>query len=452
MNKKLLPETNWLLANLLVHEHSKTEVVLSVKSMVEMTGLHNTRVTRAFAELIDAGILKRIVSKPEQGRPRHKYVFTSGCTSFPLLKDFPSRLEFVEIFIKSHREYEYVAQLKSLEKLVLLVMLCFSDSRGGIYNVGLSDLAKYSGMKKERIERYVELLAERGFIIKHTSGFTEPMIFGVVKGGYVLDLHKIFSKDSGLLSGFIINYESEAVTSNLEFNAIYSVFHVLRLSGRISKMDNGIKTKLIARLEFIPESNVDKGFLERLIELDLKLPENWYHKVKPYLSFHLDYIVGDILLILQEGNSESAIINDRFEEVINLLKKRLVKSKHAAEQSKESKFYHFLCELLTYAAFSRAIWLQPQLVRGDCGKQDSIAYIQLDEIYVPDEGEALDGIAITKYLMLGYVKPAMAEQRNPKKVTELRICKNAGYEEEYFEYSYYNGPSLRYNGDFKLIV
>lgn len=449
----LRPETIWLLLNLSVHKQGSEEFSVPINTLVVRTGLHNTRITRGFNELVEKGILKRRYSKPEKGKSRSRYRFLMEKGLFPIIQEFPAITEFIFKFIREHKKFDDVEGFKALDKLVLLVLLCYSDHKGVVCDVGLGDIARNCGMKKDRVERYVSRLIDQEYIVKYVPGFTDARIFGVVKGNYVLNLHKLQFLESHSSNGFIMRYESETMDSNAELNAIHAVLRVLRRSRDIRSKHVNLKNTLGDILYFIERYNIDDDFLSFLISVDVELPIKWSEQVIDYLNFHLDYAVGDVLAGFKDDDVLNNVEKERFDEVNQRLKDRLAKSKHVTGESKESEFRDFLCHLLTYAVLFRVKWLHPQLTPVGRGAQRDLTYVQVEESPVEGDDRNPTGMVIVKYLLLGYAKVSLPEQGlSTARVKEVYAYKKDSAEGSYYEYDVKDGPTLRYNTDFKLIV
>lgn len=86
-----------------------------------------------------------------------------------------------------------LARLRPATRLLLATLLGVADHRGVVRDVGLGRLAHLVGMKRDRLEYQLEMLAAEGFIRARFAGLTGKYLFGQVAGAIVLNVgHQAF--------------------------------------------------------------------------------------------------------------------------------------------------------------------------------------------------------------------------------------------------------------------
>ena len=83
-------------------------------------------------------------------------------------------------------------------RLLLAVMLHYSDECGAVRGLGISDLGSLASMKRDRCKKSLQELMEKEFIVAYSPGATGALLFGATPGMYLLNLERFYDRKGPL--------------------------------------------------------------------------------------------------------------------------------------------------------------------------------------------------------------------------------------------------------------
>ena len=136
--------------------------------------------------------IKNTISRGK-GRPSSTYIISDKLNS--LINELPDPTNHVSIIkdvvsaFKVKGETHKLNSLNNTTKLLLTVLVSFADECGVVRGIGMSDIAIYTGMDRDRFHRHLTMLEKSGYLFAYIPGLTGKNLFGSVKGVYFLDLN-----------------------------------------------------------------------------------------------------------------------------------------------------------------------------------------------------------------------------------------------------------------------
>lgn len=221
--------------------------------------------------------------------------------------------------------------LNTSNKLLLMVLLSFADACGVVSSLGASDLAKLTGMSKDRLGSQLSKLKMLGYIRLSVSGITDPKLFGLVKSIYVLNF-KLLEGDSG--NTLILNNLSEksgGVVRNFEAVRICSLASACQFLEKLKQ-----RHRYIDMMQSKPTISIlhELNRLERLIaqandsfpcdESFLRIASYFCGSpVQGWLNFLQMKLEGYASYLLSNNWEQLSTIQNRFEKLEQLIQGEL---------------------------------------------------------------------------------------------------------------------------------
>ncbi|GLQ31720.1 helix-turn-helix domain-containing protein [Litoribrevibacter albus] len=181
------PEEKFFILLFLMRFEEIKEGGLGVKAISKLLGVTDRVVSGALRYLVDEGLLEKCRAHKAPDR-----IFVSYALQDDLYRikktDCSVPLESFVIEIAQDTYTDKTHKLKLANRLLLLVLFINADENGVVRNLGVADLAKLTGMSRDRLKSQLEKLMDLEYIRFFTPGVTGTHLFGVAKGAYFLNL------------------------------------------------------------------------------------------------------------------------------------------------------------------------------------------------------------------------------------------------------------------------
>ncbi|PTQ87371.1 hypothetical protein C8N29_11918 [Agitococcus lubricus] len=185
----------------------------TINELEELLGMSDYLIAKTRDSLIEKGYLiePEIVgyTKVSRGRPRVRFAFATLIVSMinklskhKIEDDHAQRIESLLLWNdkgESHKE------LTPSNRILLAVLYAHANPCGAVYNLGVMQMAKLSGLKtRDRTEGQLEKLTKLCFILDRVSGTTGKYFFGNVKGEIFLNIFNDGLRRSGASANLIL--------------------------------------------------------------------------------------------------------------------------------------------------------------------------------------------------------------------------------------------------------
>lgn len=193
----------------------------TVEELEELLGMSDYLIAKTRDGLLEKNYLisPEMVgyTKAYRGRPRIRFAFSTLILSMintlsehEIDDDHAQRIK--SLLLWSHIGHQH-KELTPSNRILLAVLYAHANVCGAVYNLGVMQLAKLSGLKtRDRTESQLEKLTTLGFILDRVSGTTGKYFFGNVKGEFFLNVFNDGLGMSGASANLILllydfNYE-----------------------------------------------------------------------------------------------------------------------------------------------------------------------------------------------------------------------------------------------------
>lgn len=169
-----------------------TSVEQSVKAMAKEIGVTDRVAGEALPQLVAQGLLGQQSSRGKLGRPSSSYTCPKAALAerVDLGREDGSSSEHTQRIAKllSGAGSQPSQRLMYANRLLLAVLLAHADEFGAVRGLGLRDLSKLTGLRKEVLRHRLDVLVAHGFIRAIVPGVTGTKLFKLTPSQYFLDL------------------------------------------------------------------------------------------------------------------------------------------------------------------------------------------------------------------------------------------------------------------------
>ncbi|MCW8331949.1 helix-turn-helix domain-containing protein [Photobacterium sp. SDRW27] len=189
--KGLSPEGKYLLVQMIKCFDIDNPLEVSAVRLAKICGVSRKIVVPTMIALSDAGLVSII----RQGKVKKAYQFSDDLVKALIAtKKYRQPLSYSKVMIDEvlDSNNDNHKALNVSHKLLLCLFLAHADKFGIVHNFSVSDISKFTGMKRERIRSQIKKLINLGYIIYRVPGVNHDYMFGKAKGAFFLDVNNKF--------------------------------------------------------------------------------------------------------------------------------------------------------------------------------------------------------------------------------------------------------------------
>ncbi|WP_159820254.1 hypothetical protein [Colwellia sp. 20A7] len=264
----------------------------------KLFGMSPRTVSNGLHDLVHYKYLNKVVRPNGAGRPINRYNDT------PKLIKYLSELsnestdthkKIIDGLLKDKDAHP----LKIPQRLLLAVMLSWSDKGGVVRDLGISDLSSLTGLSKDSVKSQLKTLVSSKYIISYIPGVTGKFLIGTAKSVYQMSLHHDSYAIDENPSKVII------VPSHENINSI-TASSIYQLAGT-----------------FIKKNSPEMGKLQYKILEDLTKGNNLFNKFELFFEFFNIIEMREVIEYFQQSLDQyvSSLLTYHWEELLSIAPK-----------------------------------------------------------------------------------------------------------------------------------
>lgn len=243
------PEAKFFLIRFVQRYGYQEEFVGHIKEVAKTFGVREDLISRVFDELVKSRYLTKRTVGGRRGRPSPHYGWgrTKECEPLPeklLHVPLMDELLLVDLTGRSKSQRH---KLTLSNRLLLAVLLDWSDSSGVVTGVGLTRLAALTGLNADRLSYQLRKLEYEGYLRPFVSGVTATTLFGASPGHHFVNLkHPGFGL--GRRVGVLLVYSDGDTLSSIDTEA----HSICELAERINRYPSRGPATIARASKYIP--------------------------------------------------------------------------------------------------------------------------------------------------------------------------------------------------------
>lgn len=260
------PETKFILIKLVQLYGWGVPIKAKVKDLASTVGVWDRHITAGIKELKELGYLQTERTRSEKNSPAQILTLINRANSvyqgtnkrdlsLPTAPADCHEALINTLLIPNPRKGKKTAGAKNLastidhanenelpltNKLLLMTLLRYADRAGVVRQLGMKDLEYLTGMNRNRLDNQITRLKALGHIRFSYSGITSTKLFGVSKGGFIIDLaHPDYKEEARCALALITKNSGPSISQN-ESDGLSVI-----TSACISMVGTSAKTKIV---------------------------------------------------------------------------------------------------------------------------------------------------------------------------------------------------------------